>query len=168
MKTACVLFDLDGTLIDTNDLVLESLKYTIKTHLGAEIEDARLYKYFGQPLVNIMADLNAAMAEQMVDTYRRYNALKHDDLVKLFPQVPETLEELKNRGIHTAVVTSKMKGMAVRGLEKFNLREYFDACIAFEDTERHKPDPEPILKALEVLVMLFSGVNGEYWPPVIP
>lgn len=151
MKMGCVLFDLDGTLLNTNDLVLESLQYTIRTHLGTVIEDRELYKYFGQPLVNIMADLDSSQAERMVQTYREYSAEKHDYLTKVFPKVPETVKELKQRGIPTAVVTSKLKTLACRGLELFKLEGYFDACIAFEDTEKHKPDPAPIFKALEAI-----------------
>jgi len=151
MKAACVLFDLDGTLLNTNDLVLESLQHTVRTHLGIEIEARNLYKYFGQPLVRIMADLNPEKADQMVNTYREYSALKHDEMVRLFPGVPETIRRLKSRQIPIAVVTSKIKSLAVGGLELFQLDKVFDACIGFEDTERHKPEPEPILKALEVL-----------------
>ncbi len=151
MKTGCMLFDLDGTLLNTNDLVIESLQYTIRRHLGCEIEACRLYKYFGQPLVDIMADLNPGQAEQMVRTYREYSALKHDELTKVFPKVPETIRELKRHGVSVAVVTSKLKNLAYRGLELFDLQELFDACIAFEDTKKHKPAPDPVIKALDVL-----------------
>lgn len=151
MKAGCILFDLDGTLLNTNDLVLESLQYTIKLHLGKEIPASRLYKYFGQPLVQIMADLGPHQAEEMVKTYREYSAVKHDTLTKVFPGVPETLAELKQKNIPMAIVTSKLKNLADRGLQLFGLEGYFDVCVAFEDTDRHKPDPAPILKALELL-----------------
>lgn len=151
MKAGCILFDLDGTLLNTNDLVLESLQYTIKIHLGMEIPDSRLYKYFGQPLVQIMADLGAEQAQEMVTTYREYSGRKHDTLTKAFPGVPETLAKLKQKNIPLAVVTSKLKNLANRGLQLFGLEGCFDAFVAFEDTERHKPEPDPILKALEIL-----------------
>lgn len=151
MKANCILFDLDGTLLNTNDLVLESLQYTIRTHLGKEISAGELYKYFGQPLVDIMADLDLSRAGEMVKTYREYSGEKHDVLTKVFPGVPETLAELKQRNIPLGVVTSKLRDLADRGLRLFGIEGYFDAFVAFEDTEQHKPDPAPILKALQKL-----------------
>jgi len=151
MKASCILFDLDGTLLNTNDLVLESLKYTIKTHLGTEVEDCKLYRYFGRPLVDIMADLDPARADSLIATYRDYNLSKHDNLTCLFPKVPETLKELKKIGVVTGVVTSKTRKLAVKGLTLFEIDDMFDICIAYEDTDRHKPEPDPVLKALSTL-----------------
>lgn len=151
MTKKCFLFDLDGTLLNTNALVLESLKYTIQNHLGQDVEDTNLYKYFGQPLVKIMEDLDKEQADKMVDTYRQYSAIRHDNLIEVFPQVPETLKELKQQGISIAVVTSKIKPLAYRGLGLFNLEEFIDVCVAYEDTLQHKPDPAPVLKAVDLL-----------------
>lgn len=151
MNKKYLLFDLDGTLLNTNNLVLESLKYTIKTHLGKKVEESSLYKYFGQPLVKIMEDLDKEQAGKMVDTYREYSAIKHDNLTEVFPQVPETLKELKEKGIPIAVVTSKIKPLAYRGLGLFNLEEFINVCVAYEDTDRHKPDPAPVIKAIDLL-----------------
>src|SRR5579875_1909848 len=99
MNCSCFLFYLDGTLINTNNLVLESLKYTVRTHLGVEVEESQLYKYFGQPLVTIMKDLGGELADQMVITYREYSSYRHDELTDIFPQVAETLRKLKEKGI---------------------------------------------------------------------
>jgi pyrophosphatase PpaX len=148
MKAACILFDLDGTLLNTNNLVLETLQHTIQTHLGIKISDEKLYKYFGQPLVSIMADLDPAQAAEMVLTYRKYNVLRHDDLVELFPRVSETLASVKRKNVPVGVVTSKIRKFAHRGLELFGLESCFNVFITFEDTEKHKPEPDPILKAL--------------------
>jgi pyrophosphatase PpaX len=151
MKANCILFDLDGTLLNTNDLVLESLTYTIRIHTGKDVPFSELYNYFGRPLVDIMADLDPSRTDEMVKTYREYNSEKHDVLTKVFPGVPETLAELKQKNIPLGVVTSKMKNLAYRGLRLFGIESYFDVFIAYEDTNRHKPDPEPILKALQQL-----------------
>jgi len=159
MKIKCILFDLDGTLLNTNDLVLESLKHTIRTHMETEVDERKLYKYFGQPLVKIMADLDPSRADVMVATYREHNVLIHDQMTKVFPQVPETLAALKAKGIPMAIVTSKLKGLAYRGLGLFGLEEMFDTCIAFEDTEKHKPEPAPVLKALTAIGTKFEGSN---------
>lgn len=151
MKLNCILFDLDGTLLDTNDLVLESLTYTIRTHLGKEMPAEGLYKYFGQPLSEIMADLDPCHADELVKTYREHNLKKHDVLTKVFPGVPEVLAELKQRKILLGVVTSKMGELAKRGMKLFGIEKYFDVFVGFEDTDRHKPEPDPILKAVEAL-----------------
>ena len=151
MGKPCVLFDLDGTLLNTNELVLESLQYTIRTHLGIDADAPRLYKYFGQPLVTIMADLSPDKADELVRTYREYSARKHDDLIRVFPHVPETLDKLKSSDVPVAVVTSKLRSLAFRGLKLCNLEKYIDACVAFEDTDNHKPEPDPIVRALEML-----------------
>lgn len=151
MSVKCFLFDLDGTLLDTNNLVLVSLKYTIRQHLGKEVDERELYKYFGQPLIKIMEDFDPAQAEDMVKTYREYNIDKHDILTEVFPQVPETLREIKKRGIPAAIVTSKLRSLANRGLGLFGLEDCFEVCVGFEDTSKHKPEPEPVLKALELL-----------------
>jgi len=151
MSKTGILFDLDGTLLNTNGLVLESLQYTIRKHLGIEADPGDLYKYFGRPLVTIMADISPEHAEEMVMTYREYSAVRHDDLVTAFPQVTETIKHLKSTGIFTAVVTSKLRSLALRGLKLVGLEELFDTYVAFEDTQKHKPEPEPALKALEAM-----------------
>lgn len=159
MKVKCVLFDLDGTLLNTNKLVLESLKYTIKQVLKKDVDETSLYKYFGVPLVDIMRDLGQDKCDLMVKVYREHNIKKHDELTLPFPGVTETLIRLKEKSVLTAVVTSKLKGLALRGLGLFNLEIYFDACVAYEDTVQHKPDPAPILKALEALSL--SGMPDQ-------
>lgn len=151
MKAACILFDLDGTLLNTNDLVLESLQHTIRVHLGHEMERSGLYRYFGVPLVKIMADLDPGQAEAMCVTYREYSAERHDKMVKVFPHVSDTLTKLRQYDIPMAVVTSKLNSLALRGLKLFHLDRFFDTLVAFEDTQKHKPEPDPILKALHKL-----------------
>ena len=150
-KISCILFDLDGTILNTNDLVLESLQYTIRTCLKTEVEPQRLYKYFGVPLVKIMADFDPVQAEKMCMIYREYSAGRHDRMIKIFPHVRETLKKLYEKDIPVAVVTSKLRDLALRGLQLFQLDSFIDTVIAFEDTEEHKPEPAPILKALDKL-----------------
>lgn len=157
MKLNCMLFDLDGTLLDTNRLVLESLKYTIKTVLGRDVDETNLYKYFGIPLTDIMIDLDPDQADTMVKVYREHNLEKHDNLTKPFDGVPETLKALKERSVTTAVVTSKLRSLACRGLDLFDLKGLFDVIIAYEDTNEHKPSAGPALKALELLNIHASG-----------
>lgn len=146
-----VLFDLDGTLINTNRLIIESYKYTIMKHLNKSIKDEDIVIYFGEPLLTTLARFDKDNVDALCDTYRSFNHSRHDEMVTEFEGALETLKELKAMGIKIAVVTSKRRLMVERGLKKFGLFEYLDAVITPEDTERHKPDGEPALKACEVL-----------------
>ncbi|MDK2926981.1 MAG: pyrophosphatase PpaX [Bacillota bacterium] len=146
-----VLFDLDGTLIDTNRLVIESFQYTLRLHLGREVPAAEIVPTFGMPLIEGLRHFSAEKAEEMLATYRSYNESRHDATTTLIPGAKETLAALKEAGLSLALVTSKRRGLALRGLKLFGLDAYMDAVITPEDTVRHKPEPEPVLKALELL-----------------
>ena len=151
MKYKYILFDLDGTLLNTNKLIIESFKYTLKKHLDINIDDSDILKYFGEPLMVTLERFSKEKAKEMFDTYIKYNESIHDDMVEVFGDVESLLEEILKMGCKTAVVTSKRKALAERGLRLFDLLKYFDDIIALEDTEKHKPDPEPILEAISRL-----------------
>lgn len=151
MKYKNILFDLDGTLLNTNKLIIESFKYTLKKHLDINIDDSDILKYFGEPLMVTLERFSKEKAKEMFSTYIAYNESIHDDMVEVFGDVESLLKEILKMGCKTAVVTSKRKALAERGLRLFDLLKYFDDVIALEDTEKHKPDPEPILEALSRL-----------------
>lgn len=146
-----ILFDLDGTLIDTNELIIQSFKYILKEHLNIEADEKELVMYFGEPLAKTLARYDEAKAEMLTEAYKEYNENIHDDLTKEVLGSKETLKELITMGIMTGVVTSKRRAIAERGLKLFNLMEALDVIITPEDTTKHKPDGEPVLKACEVL-----------------
>lgn len=146
-----ILFDLDGTLIDTNSLILSSFKHTFKKHLNFVPEDSEIVKFFGEPLDKSLLKYGKDNVENLVASYRAYNDERHDIEAKEFDGVKETLDKLKARGIKLAIVTSKRRIMSVRGLELFGLTEYFDVIITPENTQLHKPNKEPALKACELL-----------------
>lgn len=146
-----ILFDLDGTLINTNNLIVKSFQYAFKKHLNLDMDYDNIVKHFGEPLMHTMAMYDAENPHQLISVFREYNEEMHDELVEGFEQVNETLNELKNLGIKLAVVTSKRKDMSYRGLKLFNIFDYMDVIVTPEDTEKHKPEGEPVLKALEML-----------------
>lgn len=150
-RIKCVLFDLDGTLINTNELVIASFKHTVKKHLDRDIAEEELYRHFGEPLIDIMRQLCPEQAMEMVKTYREFNLVRHDELTTPFPGAAETLADLDRRGFRLGVVTSKIRHMAERGLRLFGLDRWMDVLVSFEDTEHHKPHPEPIRTALDLL-----------------
>jgi len=151
MKYKYLLFDLDGTLIYTNKLIIDSFKYTLKLHLDLDVEEGEIKRYFGEPLINTLERFSVEKAEEMYDTYIKFNESIHDKSIRAFKNVESVLKELYKRGYSLNVVTSKRKVLARRGLEICNLLEYFDEVVAYEDTDLHKPYPDPIIKALSLL-----------------
>lgn len=147
----CVLFDLDGTLIDTNQLIIDSFQYTLKRHIGIDVPAAEIILTFGRPLADILEEYCFDKAADMLQTYREYNESRHDTTTKLIPGVKETLSQLKSAGVILGVVTGKRRQLALRGLRLFGLDAYMQVIVTPEDTTEHKPHPAPVLKALELL-----------------
>ncbi len=134
MHYQSVLFDLDGTLLNTNDLILQTFNYTLKEILGITVPQEQIFATYGRPLQEIMAEFDAERADLLLTTYRAYNAQIHDEYVTLFDQVEETLAALKDNGLKLSVVTSKKSDIAYHGLAHFDLEHYFDAFVGPEDT----------------------------------
>ncbi len=151
MRYESILFDLDGTLLNTNELILHTFNYTLQEILGITVPKEQIYATFGRPLREIMAEFDAERADLLLTTYRAYNAQIHDEYVTLFDQVEETLAKLKDLGLKLSVVTSKKGDIAHHGLAHFDLEHYFDAFVGPEDTPGHKPDPAPAQEALKRL-----------------
>lgn len=146
-----VLFDLDGTLIDTNKLILESFKYTFRTHLNMEMEEERIVKFFGQPLRKSLATVAPEKVDQLVDTFHQFNSSNHDILAEKYEGTLEAITALKERGIKIAIVTSKRRVMTERSLKLIQVYDLMDVIITPEDTDKHKPDGKPALLACERL-----------------
>ena len=146
-----ILFDLDGTIIDTNELILTSFDYVLNNYLGLNIGREEILESFGIPLKDVMNHYAKERAEELVDEYIRYSLDSHDKYIKSYDHVEKGLIKLKNKGLKVAIVTSKRRGTALRGLNCFDLEKYFDVIITPEDSKKHKPDGEPVLKACEAL-----------------
>ena len=146
-----VLFDLDGTLIDSVGLILASFRYATETVLGEALPDDVMMRDVGLPLARQMRDFSADHAEELLRVYREHNARWHDELVRAYPETAETLVWLAARGLRLGVVTSKHQAMARRGLDVFDLARFFDVVVGADDVTQHKPDPHPLLVAAETL-----------------
>ncbi len=148
-----VLFDLDGTLLDTHDLLLTTFRYATRAVLGETIPDAALMAKVGQPLNTQMWDFtdDAQVHDELCRVYRERNAQVHDDLVKLFDGTVAMLDRLKDANLPLGVVTSKRHAPAVRGLGCFNLEGYFDFVIGSDDWPEHKPAPGPVAHGCDLL-----------------
>jgi pyrophosphatase PpaX len=151
-----VLFDLDGTLVDTTELILASFVWTFDHHLPGRLptRDALVHT-FGRSLPAVLRELAAEhdedapdlLAARMLATYRDFQIGQHDTLIKPFPGVAEMLRELRGRQRRLGLVTSKREGFARRGLALFGLEALFEIAIFHDDTARHKPEPDPLLLA---------------------
>ena len=144
-----VLFDLDGTLIDSIPLIVASMRHAMSTVLALDLSDEQLMKNIGTPLVKQMRGFSPEHADELLRVYREHNALHHDSWVKEYPMTSETLVAIRAMGYPVGVVTSKAGEGARRGLAVTGLDKYIDALVTCDDTDIHKPEPEPLYLAAE-------------------
>ena len=144
-----LLFDLDGTILDTRDLILVSMQYAYSTILGEDTlpSDDELLSMVGIPLMKQMELLSPEKSMELYDAYIENNSRAQDSMLKSFCGTADTLSALKERGYRLAVITSKRHEPAVHGLEVTGLAEYFEIVLGADDTTEHKPRPEPLLDA---------------------
>jgi pyrophosphatase PpaX len=148
-----VLFDLDGTLIDSIPLIRESLRYTLKAHGRDVPPDDVLMSSVGRPLEDTLARWarDAEETTAMALTYRDYNLAVHDDWVRLIEGIDGIVEALHEGGARLGVVTSKRSDGAHKGLAVTGLARWFPVLVAADHVTRGKPDREPIDRALAAL-----------------
>ncbi|WP_245579616.1 pyrophosphatase PpaX [Alteribacter aurantiacus] len=146
-----VLFDLDGTLINTIDLIVSSFLHTMEEYYPGEYVQKDVIHFIGPPLSETFEKLDPARVEEMTHTYRTFNHEKHDDLVKEYEGVYETVETLHDQGYKLAIVTTKRSDTAIKGMKLMGLDRFFDVVVALDHVENYKPHPEPLEKALKQL-----------------
>lgn len=148
-----VLFDLDGTLLDSIALILASYHHTYAAHGLPPVEDAVILAGLGTRLEDAFGGYVDDPVEiaRMVETYREHNFALHDAMVRSYPGVTEVVKGLRERGVPLAVVTSKRREGTLRGLAALGLSECFDELVCADDVEKAKPHPEPVHRALERL-----------------
>lgn len=150
-RTSTVLLDFDGTVVNTVELITDSFRYTIKRVLARDLPDDVLIQNLGMPLAEQMRIFSPEKESELVRVYRKHNRAHHDDMIRKFPGAKAALERLRDAGFRLGVVTSKGEELTRRGMDLFDLGRLFDATVFMEDTEVHKPNPEPVLEALRRL-----------------
>lgn len=153
MALTTFLFDLDGTLIDSIELILRSYRHTMRTHRGVEPPDDVWMEGLGTPLWVQFRHWTEDETEirAMVDTYRTYNLAHHDALVRPYDGVVAEVRRLRAGGKVLGLVTSKMRGGALKGLRLAGIEDAFTVVVGSDDVTNPKPHPEPVLIALERL-----------------
>jgi pyrophosphatase PpaX len=152
MPLEAVLLDFDGTVVDTTELIYESMRHAVGEVLGREPSREALMANAGQPLPRQMELLDPEKAEELLETYLLYNEELHEGLIRGFPNVETSLAHLRDAGLALAVVTSKRRFSVEMALNSFpGLRKVVDVFVTMEDTPQHKPHPAPLLKGLELL-----------------
>lgn len=148
-----MLYDFDGTLADTTELVMTCYRLTMEQHLGEVPPAEEWLRGFGTPLevqMNRFAR-DPAHCEEMIATYRLHQEEQAKNLIRPFSGVMQTLAELQNGGMEMAIVTSRHKESTLRALDICGLTDHFEVIVTPQDVTSPKPHPEPVLQALQRL-----------------
>ncbi|MBU8880936.1 pyrophosphatase PpaX [Bacillus sp. FJAT-29790] len=145
------LFDLDGTLIDTNELIISSFLHTFDSYCPNRYKREDILPFMGPTLTETFESIDPEKVNEMIATYRKFNIENHDLLVTEFEGVFETVRTLKESGYKIGIVTTKVSHVTEMGLKLTKLDQFFDVVVTLDDVQKPKPDPEPIFKALELL-----------------
>jgi pyrophosphatase PpaX len=153
MAINTVLFDLDGTLVDSLPLI-EQTYFRVFRDLHIPWDNREVMRWVGIPLKDIGNHYAKERCDQFMELYQHYYYQKHDTHTKLFPETQELIEYLREQKYHLGIVTSKRRPVTIKTLELTGTRALFDVVITAQDVQKHKPEPEPVLKALTLLKVI--------------
>ena len=148
-----ILFDLDGTLIDSIELILNSAKFAFAKLDRPIPPDEEWLAGVGIPLFTMFARYARDDEDRaaLIAAYREYQMANHDRLIRCYDGVVDVVATLRARGHQLGIVTSKSEALAMRGLSHVGLARYMDTIVGCDASTRHKPDPEPVRIALHRL-----------------
>jgi pyrophosphatase PpaX len=146
-----VLFDLDGTLLDSIELIVRAFQHTTLVHLGAPVTRARIVPTIGRSLLAVLDELAPGRSAELLPTYDQFVRDYHDQLAVLVPSCAPVLAELRTRGYALGIVTAKRWPVARLAFDAHGLDRLVDVIVCLEDTARSKPAPDPLLLAADRL-----------------
>jgi pyrophosphatase PpaX len=151
MRFPVVLFDFDGTVIDSGAIIIASMRHATQTVLGREISDEELGRGVGgSGLIEQMRFFDPERVDELVAVYRAHNEPLHAEITECFGMT-DVLTTLKDEGRRLGIVTAKRQETVKIAFSHLPLEHFFDIVVGSDDTERHKPDPEPLQHALGLL-----------------
>ena len=157
-----ILFDLDGTLVDSLDLVVACFTHTCRTHLPSVPAREWMLSTIGRPLPRILEELAPGRGGDLLQTWSLFHDEHHDRLLRPYPAALDVVRALHGHGLPLGVVSSKRRKGVARALALYDLTSLFQTVVTLEDTERHKPLPDPLLEGarrlgLPVARLLYVG-----------
>ncbi len=146
-----VVFDLDGTLVDSVDLIALSFQHAIREVLGREASREEAMQHVGTPLLEQMERISPENAVELVRVYREFNHREHDRMLKLYDGILDLLNTLTQAGVRLGLVTSKSRPTTQMAFDLTGIEPYFDATVCCDEAPGNKPSPDPILYCLDRL-----------------
>jgi pyrophosphatase PpaX len=156
-RWSTAIFDLDGTLADTINLIVESYQHAFRAVLGRQEDPDVIRSWIGRPLIGAFRDHSPEHADELYSTYLQWNADNTERLIRTYDGVIDVVGALRAAGVHVGIATSKRRESAQQAMDILGISPHVDVLVAMEDTDRHKPDPTPLLLALE---RMGRGSNG--------
>jgi pyrophosphatase PpaX len=147
------VFDLDGTVVDSVELIIVSFQHAIREVLGREASREESIANVGRPLREQMAMLSPEHADELVAVYREFNHREHDRMLTLYDGILNLLHTLQVGGVKLGLVTSKSRYTTQMAFDLTGIESYFDEAICADESPRNKPSPDPILLCLERLAV---------------
>lgn len=154
-----ILFDLDGTLLNSFDLIAASFRYAGRAVLGREFTDHDVAAHWGEPLSRRFAAIDSRRIPDLIAAYTAHYELYHEQMAAPFPGVLQMLRALAHRGFRLGVVTSKRRRPMEQALEAFGFAPYIEGAVCAEDVVSPKPAPDSVVEAARRL----SIPAGEAW-----
>jgi pyrophosphatase PpaX len=146
-----VLFDLDGTVVDSVELIISSFQHATREVLGREFTREETIQGIGKPLREQMVALSPGHADDLVRSYQVFNHREHDRMLTLYDGVKTLLIGLRDAGVKLGLVTSKSRRVTQMAFDLTGIEALFDETVCAEDTPRNKPLPDPLILCMERL-----------------
>lgn len=146
-----VVFDLDGTVVDSVELIIVSLQHALREVLNQDISREDAVAWVGMPLRDQMEKFSPQQADELVEAYREFNHREHDRMLTLYVGIEDLLRSLRKAGVKVGLVTSKSRPTTQMAFDLTGIEAYFDATVCAGEASGNKPSPAPILACLEQL-----------------